>query len=100
MSRPVFTEDAADDYAAAFRWYESQRAGRSRSFTQAIESSLDHIEHSPESFPVVFSHFPRIVVRRFPYVMFFRLESGKAVVHAVFHTSLNPSALRGRLRDA
>jgi toxin ParE1/3/4 len=100
MGRPRFTEQAAADYAAAARWHESEREGRGKAFALYIEAALDHIEHRPEAFPTVWLNFQRIVVRQFPYVLFYRVEAGQVVVHAVFHTSLNPSILRGRLGDA
>jgi toxin ParE1/3/4 len=100
MSRPRFTEEAAADYAAAVDWYESEREGSGNAFTLYIEAALNHIQRRPEAFPLAWLDFQRIVVRQFPYVLFYRVEASQVVVHAVFHTSQNPSLLRGRLRDA
>ena len=100
MSRPIFTEEAANEAAAAAHWHEAERKGRGEKFTLALEAALDHIEHQPESFAQLELRFRRIVMRRFPYAVFFRVEGSQIVVHAVFHTSQNPHQLLGRLRDA
>ena len=100
MTRPRFTEEAASDHAAAVHWYEAERKGAGGPFRLCMEAALDHIEHQPGAFPLAWRDFQRIVVRQFPFVVFYRVESGQVVVHAVFHTSQNPSSLRGRLRGA
>lgn len=100
MSRPIFTEDATEDAAQAIRWHEAERRGRGAKFLAVIETALDHIEHRPESFPELALRFRRIIVRCFPYALFYRVEADQIVIHAVFHTSRNPSKLSDRLRDA
>ena len=100
MSRPIFTEEAANEAAAAGHWHEAERTGRGEKFSLALEAALDHIEHQPESFALLELRFRRIVMRHFPYAVFFRMEGSQVVVHAVFHTSQNPHQLLGRLRDA
>ncbi len=98
--RPDFTRTATAEYLAAARWYETDRAGRGRAFELAVEAALDHIANQPESHKLVEqTGFRRLVIRRFPYALFYRLESGRTVIHAVFHTSRNPSTLRARMGD-
>ena len=99
--RPDFTRTATAEYFAAARRYETDRAGRGPAFELAVEAALDHIAHRPESHkPVEQCGFRRVVIRRFPCARLYRLEQGRAVVHAVFHTARNPSTLRARLGDA
>jgi plasmid stabilization system protein ParE len=99
--RPEFTGTAAAEYLAAARWCESDRTGRGRRFELAVEATLNQIANRPESHPLITeTGFRRAVIRRFPYALFYRLESGRTIVHAVFHTSRNPSTLRARLGDA
>ncbi len=98
--RPDFTRTATAEYLAAARWYESDRAGRGRAFEMAVEAALEHIASRPDSHKLVEqTGFRRVVIRRFPYALFYRLEDGRAVVHAVFHTARNPSTLHARLGD-
>ena len=100
MSRPRLTEAAAADYVEAVNWYEAERKGAGIRFTLYVESALDRIEARPEAFPVAWSDFRRILLKVFPYTMIYRVEAGQVVVHAVFHTSQDPSRLRGRLGRA
>lgn len=99
--RPDFTRTATAEYVAASHCYETDQAGRGRAFELAVEAALDHIASRPESHKRVEpTEFRRVVIRRFPYAPFYRLEKGRTVIHAVFHTARNPSTLRARLGDA
>ncbi len=100
MSRPSFTVVATREATAAARWYEAERKGRGLAFARAMEAALQLIEHRPESFPAAGTGFHRVVIRRFPYALFYRIEPDAVVVHAVFHTARDPSKLHDRLRGA
>ena len=72
--RPDFTRTAAAEYLAAVRWYEGDRAVRGHAFERAVEAALNHIANQPESHGFVEqTGFRRVVIRRFPYALFYRL---------------------------
>ena len=95
-----FTPQAAEEYVAALRWHEAQRTGRGQAFKASVKAAVTHLRKSPQAHPVVALEFRRVVVRRFPYALFYRVEADQVVVHAVFHTSQNPTKLAGRIGNA
>ena len=51
---------------------------------------------APEMFPVVEGDFRRILLKRFPYGVFFQLRADELVVAAIFHLHRDPVRLRDR----
>jgi plasmid stabilization system protein ParE len=86
----VFRRRVGQDLAAAYGWYEGQRAGLGEDFLAEIEESLDTIERFPEMFAQVHGEVRRAMVSRFPYAVFYRIEREQVVVLTVLHAARDP----------
>ena len=87
---------AAADIEDAYKWYETRRPGLGGEFLQAVSSVLEAISQQPERFPVIYRDLRRALLRRFPYGIFFKLESGRLMVVACFHAKRDPQEWRSR----
>jgi plasmid stabilization system protein ParE len=82
---------AAADIADAYEWYESQRAGLGEEFLAALTSVRDRVLSHPEAFPVVHRATRRaLIIRRFPYGLFYRLHGDTIVIVACMHANRDP----------
>jgi plasmid stabilization system protein ParE len=81
--RVVFRPEAEDDLLTTRDFYESRRAGLGKAFGREIESLIARISDAPRSFPTVHAETQRAVLSRFPYAIYFRVESETVVVLAV-----------------
>ena len=97
MREVKLLQSAKADVVAAFRWYEGEQVGLGESFRRCVEAVLGSIARRPEAHPAITDRLRRAVVRRYPYIVVYEFDDTQVVVHAVFHTSQNPSKLRGRL---
>lgn len=88
---------ARQDVAEAFAWYENQSLGLGMDFLRCLEATISFIQRHPGMYPAVFGDYRRALVRRFPYAIFYELESTRIVVYAVFHCSQDPGKWKGRL---
>jgi plasmid stabilization system protein ParE len=88
--------EAEDDIYEAAAWYESQRLRLGHDFLDAIEASFARISENPLQFPVLYRGTRRALLSRFPFGVFFRVESENVVVLAVMHASRNPVRWRER----
>ena len=71
MSRQLrVTPAAGDDIADAYGWYESQRSG--------------------------LRDLRRLLLRRFPYAVYYRLTEAEIVIRGCLHSHRNPGAWRER----
>lgn len=88
--RLAFLPPAAQDVARALRWYERQRTGLGADFVEELARLLALVAASPSLFPVIHRGTRRALLRRFPYLVFFRVLEDSVIVVAVFHSSRDP----------
>lgn len=97
MSVPlIITHKAEMDLAEAKAWYEDKREGLGKEFVMCVEAALDHIRRSPTAAKEVFPTVRRLVVRRFPYGIFYRVDPDQIAVLAVYHSRRDPRGWQER----
>jgi toxin ParE1/3/4 len=97
MSLPVVLRpEARAEFDEAFDWYEQRRPGLGVDFVAQIQEVFDRISTTPELYAQIFRDVRRGVVRRFPYSVFYKIESRQVVVLAVFHSNRDPKIWQAR----
>ena len=94
--RLVFRPQAEAELIEARDWYESQRAGLGQAFTDTVDQAVASIIASPLAHPRVHGETRRLVVRRFPFAIYFRVLTDELVVLAVMHGRQQPQRWRER----
>jgi toxin ParE1/3/4 len=89
----IITHEAEMDLAEAKAWDEAKREGLGKEFILCVEAGFDQIRRSPTVAREVFPTIRRVVVRRFPYGIFYRVDPDQIAVLAVYHGRREP---RGR----
>ena len=92
-----FLPEAKQDVADAFAWYEEQSLGLGLEFLRCLEAAIESVQRYPLMYPAVIDEYRRALIRRFPYAIFYEIESSHAVIHAVFHCSQDPNKWKARL---
>ena len=92
----VLTDAAERDIDAAAIWYENESTGVGKQFLDAVGAALSRVEEDPHNFPVVHRDKRRALLKRFPYALYFRLDSPKVVVVGCFHGRRSPKAWKSR----
>lgn len=87
---------AITDSNTAFNWYEDERDGLGEEFAQELERALSLIREHPQVGGVAWGQYRRVVLRRFPYSVIYRVTERSAVVIAVFHASRDPEIWKSR----
>lgn len=91
MKRRLIFRPAADqDVDEAFDWYERQRAGLGDEFLTALGTAVERIREHPDSHPRIRGVIRRAVLRRFPYFLFYVVESDRVVILACMHVRRDP----------
>lgn len=83
--------------AAIEDWYDSQRQGLGRGFREAVDHAIARISDNPLAYPERYRGVRRILLRRFPYVLWYRPFETFVVVLACVHGKRGPRAIRARL---
>jgi plasmid stabilization system protein ParE len=98
MNLPVvLRSEARAEFDEAFDWYEQQRPGLGVDFVMRVQEVLDRISAMPELYEQVFQDVRRGVVRRFPYSVFYKVETDQILVLAIFHSKRDPSIWQARV---
>lgn len=87
---------AAGEFKEASRWYESEQAGLGREFALAVDAALRLAAESPRRYPQVHNDIRRILVKRFPYGVFYRIVRSEVIVLAIIHLRRDSARWRNR----
>jgi plasmid stabilization system protein ParE len=87
----VFLRGVGQDLAGAYRWYEEQGQGLGARFLASVDRAFDDVQNHPELFARVNEEVRRASVSRFPYSIFYRVETRRVVVLAVLHSARDPN---------
>ncbi len=93
--RPELLHDVSD----AFAWYQDRDEGLGYEFLRVFYAAIATAERDPKLFREVFFNFRRVLLRRFPYSLYYRLENETIIFFLLFHHARDPDALRTELRE-
>jgi plasmid stabilization system protein ParE len=91
------TEDAEADAQEASAFYAGRSPGLGAEFTAEMERVLALLAANPDIGTPVTSELRRLLLRRFPYYLLYRVEEDGIVVLAVGHHSRRPGYWQDRL---
>jgi plasmid stabilization system protein ParE len=91
------TPEARADIAEAKAWYERQHRGLGEELVLCVEEALDRIARLPEGYREVVPGVRRVIVKRFPYGVFYRVEPQRIVVMPLYHAKRDPRGWRKRV---
>jgi len=92
--RVRLTPEAVADVSAARAWYVRQRPGLGRELTTTVNQALNALQ---ESFPLVNTGTRRVLLRRFPYAIYYHIDGEVIVVLACVHGARDPEVWQRRL---
>ena len=97
MSLPVIFRPEADEDVEASRDYYERVAGLGRAFIEEVDKSVERIKFMPLSYPRLIKNVRWCRVRRFPYVIYFRVKTDRIEVLGVLHGRRSPAVWKRRI---
>lgn len=89
--------EAALDIAQAAEWYESQRTNLGVEFVLEVDAAIERATEGPQHYRPVHHEVRRVLVRRFPYNVFFIWRDDQIDIFAVLHQHRAAGAWQRRL---
>ena len=86
MPNIVFRASANAELVAAKAWYEQQRHGLGDEFARSLESAINRIARNPFAAPAVFPNVRRVLLKRFPYSVFYTVNGDNLLELSCLHT--------------
>jgi toxin ParE1/3/4 len=96
IERVVVRPSAKRDIREARKWYRKISSDLSDDFVASLDEAIDLAQTYPLAFHQVHRTFRRVLLRRFPYALFYHLGENRITVVAVLHQARDPELLRER----
>jgi plasmid stabilization system protein ParE len=91
-----FRREVVADLDDARRWYEQQSPGLGRVFLRECFQCLERVQRNPEWVASPVDGLRSVRMRRFPYVVHYRIEGEIVIVFAIMFGGRDPSVWRER----
>ena len=93
----VFLFSADVDIQQAYEYYENYQEGRGELFMRHLDIAFTHLRKFPEIAPVFHGNYRRLLVPRYPFGIYYTLESARIIVAGVTHLQQDPGNVLRRL---
>lgn len=87
---------AAEEAEAAERWYRERNEAASGRFRRELDRAVDLIAERPEAGSLYIGNSRRVLLRRFPFFVVYRVLSERVQIVAVAHARRRPGYWRER----
>ncbi|MGF1656950.1 MAG: hypothetical protein ACFCU3_08240 [Verrucomicrobiales bacterium] len=99
MSELVILFSADTDIQTAFEFYEAFQSGRGEVFMLHLDMAFGQLRAFPDAAPIFYEPYRRLLVKGFPYGIFYTLEGRRIIVCGVMDLRQDPEVLRRRFRS-
>jgi len=86
----VFRDKALKETYSAYWWYENEKVGLGNLFLESIDYSIKALNTNPAAYQQVYKKFHQIPLKKFPFILLYKIYPKEIVIFAVFHTKRNP----------
>ena len=89
---------ASKDIVSAAEYYEEKNAGLGESFFETVDNVCESLLHSPHIGVPFETKFRKLIMNRFPYIIYYSVETEYIVILGVLHgKSRHEEAMKGRI---
>ena len=91
-------DSASQDLLDGFYFYEKQAPGLGNYFVDSLFSDIDSLQIYAGIHPVFFDKYHRMLSKRFPFAVYYRLIDNDVLIYAVLDCRRNPAWTRKQLQ--
>ncbi len=95
--RLVIRPEAEADLAEAAQWYDSRERSVGREFLRAFRAATAVLRRNPYLYQPVVGEARRVLLRRFPYGVFYEVHQSEVVILACLHMARDPQVWQERI---
>jgi len=90
-------ESASQDLIDGFYFYDKQSVGLGNYFIDSLFSDIDSLQVYAGIHPVYFGYH-RMLSKRFPFAIYYKLSDAEALVYAILDCRRNPALIKKQLK--
>jgi plasmid stabilization system protein ParE len=91
-------ESAKQDLREGYHFYESQETGIGSYFLESLFSDIESLRVFSGIHGVHFGRYHRLLSKRFPFAVYYRIEEDEVRIYAVLDCRRDPAWIRKRLQ--
>ncbi|MBD3375185.1 type II toxin-antitoxin system RelE/ParE family toxin [candidate division KSB1 bacterium] len=91
-------KSAHQDLISGFYFYEKQGKGLGTYFLDTLFSDIDSLQIYAGIHSIHFDKYHRLLSKRFPFAIYYRVEEDMVYIHAVLDCRRNPAWIRKKLK--
>ncbi|MFH0985442.1 MAG: type II toxin-antitoxin system RelE/ParE family toxin [Candidatus Omnitrophota bacterium] len=92
-------DDAVQDLIEGSRFYENLESGLGAYFADSLFSDIDSLSIYGGIHPVFFNGYYRMLSKRFPFAVYYKIAESKVLVYAILDCRRSPAWIRGRFDE-
>jgi len=92
-------DSAQQDLVAGYAFYERQAHGLGAYFLDSLFSDIDSLRLFAGIHAVYFGRYHRLLSKRFPFAIYYRVETALVRVYAVLDCRQNPRGIATRMKE-
>ena len=97
--RVEITTAVRQDILDGINYYQAISEKLSEAFCKDIFLSLDAIENNPTFFSYYHEPFRRVLLKKFPYLIIYKIYGDIVIITGVFFAKQNPEIIKSRSKD-
>lgn len=86
------------DTARAICWYQAEAPEQVDPFRAVLDERLAGLEENPHLVQAVYRTVRRLLLRPFPYILYYEVREETVLVIAIVHARRDPSVWKSRVR--
>ena len=94
-----FLPEVEEDLFSGYLWYEDKVRGLGEEFLRIFYASANNLSRNALLYKKVYGDLRRLLLRRFPYAIYFQIEKNQIIVYGLFHCARDPRAVELKLSD-
>jgi hypothetical protein len=90
-------DSAAQDLIDGAHFYERQELGLGEYFLDSLYADIDSLILYAGIHARFFSHYQRLLAKRFPFAVYYKIDGNTVLIYAVLDCRRNPTWIRKRM---
>lgn len=93
------SSEAEDDFEKSYEFYATENEKTADNYYKEVDNSLKKIANSPQLYPKVHRNVRKYVIKKFPFIIYYKVTNLVIRIIAIFHASRNPEIWKNRTEE-
>ena len=93
------SDEAESDFDKSYEYYSYKNEKVANDFFKNVNNSLEEIAKNPSTYPKVINEVRKYVIKKFPFIIYYKIEQLIIKIIAIFHANRNPEIWKDRTEN-